>query len=75
MSWRTGSRVFVEIWYVIHANIDDADERIALTADLLRLFIERDLDPWDVEGLHPDVRAAIVKAGFSIREPERYPDS
>jgi hypothetical protein len=75
MSWRTGSAIFVEIWPVIEQRVAARQERIELTRDLLVLFVARDMDPWDVEDLHPDVRAAMKLARLPIREPERYADT
>lgn len=74
MSWRTGSKLFCEIWPAIEANIRDRNERIELTGELLKLFVSWDMDPWDVEDVHPDIRAAMKKVGLHIREPERYQD-
>jgi hypothetical protein len=74
MSWRTGGKLFAEIWPAIQANIPDQNERIELTGALLQLFIARDMDPWDVEDIHADVRSAMRKIGVRVREPERYTD-
>jgi hypothetical protein len=40
----------------------------------LKLFVENDMDPYDVEDVHPDIRAAMRLAGIQIAEPERWPD-
>jgi hypothetical protein len=32
------------------------------------------MDPFDVEDVHPDVRAAMRHAGIELSEPERYQD-
>jgi hypothetical protein len=74
MSWRTGGKLFTEIWPAIQANISDQNERIELTGELLKLFIALDMDPWDVEDIHADVRSAMRKIGVRVREPERYTD-
>lgn len=74
MSWRTGSKLFLEIWPSIKANIPDREERTEFTAELVRLFVKEDMDTWDIEDVDPDIRAAIVKAGYEICEPERYPN-
>jgi hypothetical protein len=37
------------------------------------LFCDEDMDPWDVEDVHPDIRAAMRLVGLEIQEPERYP--
>jgi hypothetical protein len=73
MSWRTGSKLFLEIWPSIKVNITDQEERVRFTADLIRVFVNEDMDTWDIEDVHPDIRAAIVRAGYEICEPERYP--
>ena len=73
MSWRTGSKLFVEIWPAIKANITDREERVRFTASLIRVFGNEDMDTWDIEDVDPDIRAAIVQAGYEICEPDRYP--
>ncbi len=74
MSWRSGSKLFIEIWPAIQRNIPDQELRVEFTANLLRLFVQDDMDPYDVEDVHPDIRAAMRKAGIEIAEPERYED-
>jgi hypothetical protein len=32
------------------------------------------MDPWDVEDVHAEIRAAMRRAGLEVSEPERYPD-
>ncbi|CAA9445780.1 MAG: hypothetical protein AVDCRST_MAG64-4536, partial [uncultured Phycisphaerae bacterium] len=44
MSWRTGSRLFIEMWPAIQRNIPDRQERIEFTARLLRVFADEDMD-------------------------------
>ena len=72
MSWRSGSRLFLAIWPAIRAHIPDDEERIEFTGDLLKLFVKEDMDPWEVEDVHPDIRAAMRSVGIEIAEPERY---
>ena len=74
MSWRSGSRLFIEIWPAVRANIPDRQLRIEFTAELLRLFVENDMDSWDVEDVDPDIRAALRLAGIVVAEPDRYGD-
>lgn len=74
MSWRAGSKLFIEVWPAIQANIPDRGHRIAFTGRLLQLLADGDMDSWDVEDVHPDVRAAMRQAGIDIAEPQRYPD-
>jgi hypothetical protein len=75
MSWRAGAKLFCEMWPLIEANIPNREHRIDFTARLLKLFEDDDMDIYDVEDLHPDVRAAMRHAGIEIAEPDRYQDS
>ena len=74
MSWRSGSKLFIEMWPAIQRDIPDRDFRIDFTARLLKLFIQEDMDPYDVEDVHPEIRAAMRRARIRICEPERYKD-
>ena len=74
MSWRTGSKLFLEIWPVIKANIPDREERIEFTAALIQVFVQEDMDTWEIEDVDLDIRKAIVQAGYEIGEPDRYKD-
>ena len=74
MSWRTGSKLFAEMWPLIQSHITDRDHRIEFTAHLLKQMVKDDMDAFDVEDIHPDVRAAMRQAGIEISDPERYKD-
>ena len=74
MSWRAGSKLFTEMWPLIQANIPDREHRIDFTGYLLDRMIQDDMDPSDVEDLHPDVRAAMREVGIEISDPDRYKD-
>jgi hypothetical protein len=74
MSWRTGSKLFAEMWPLIQANISDREHRIDFTGRLLELFVRDDMDPFDVEDIHPDIRAAMRDMDIEISEPNRYKD-
>jgi hypothetical protein len=74
MSWRTGSKLFIEMWPLIEANITDREERIEFTGELLQVFAKQDMDTWDVEDIHPDIRAAMRRVGIDVAEPDRYKD-
>jgi hypothetical protein len=74
MSWRSGSSLFVEIWPAIQKHIPERDERVEFTAKLLKVFVNDDMDSYDVEDVHPDIRAAMRHAGIELAEPERYKD-
>jgi hypothetical protein len=64
----------LEIWPAIQENIPDREHRIEFTGRLLQLFIDDDMDPYDVEDLHPDIRAAMRRSDIELAEPERYSD-
>jgi hypothetical protein len=74
MSWRTGSKLFLEMWPLLQQNIPEREERIEFTARLLDIFVHHDMDSWDVEDIHPDVRVAIELAWIGVKEPERWPE-
>jgi hypothetical protein len=72
LSWRAGSELFAELWPLVQANITDPELRKEFTAELLQLFVANDMDPYDVEDIDPEIRAAMRRAGLDIAEPERY---
>ena len=74
MSWSSGSKLFIEIWPLIQSNIPDREHRIDFTAQLLKQVVRDDMDPYDVEDIHPDVRAAMRRAGIEISEADSYED-
>ena len=75
MSWRTGSKLFIEMWPLIQANITDKEERIEFTGELLQLFARLNMDSYDIEDVHPDIRAAMCQVGIEILEPDNYLDT
>ena len=64
----------IEIWLAVQASIPDRQLRIEFTAELLTLFVGYDMDTYDVEDVHPDIRAAMRLAGIEIAEPDLYGD-
>lgn len=74
MSWRSGSSLFIEIWPAIERHICDRELRVQFTAELLDVFVRSDMDTYDIEDVHADVRAAMLLAGHDLQEPERYTD-
>jgi hypothetical protein len=60
------------MWPLIQSHIKDREHRIEFTAGLLAQFVDSDMDPFDVEDIHPEVREAMRKANIEISEPERY---
>jgi hypothetical protein len=74
MSWRTGSELFIETWKLVQKYIPEKEHRIQFTARLLSIFEANDMDTYDIEDVHPDIRAAMRLAGIELAEPERYAD-
>lgn len=74
MSWKTGSKLFAEMWPLIEVHIPSRDQRVAFTADLLKRLVADGMDTCDVEAIHPDVRAALRRARIAISQPDRYPN-
>ena len=74
MSWPAGSKLFAEMWPLIQAGIVDREHRIDFTARLLQILIDDDMDPYDVEDVHADVRAALRKIGVELAQPELFSD-
>jgi hypothetical protein len=72
MSWRTGSKLFIELWPLIEKNVTNGELRVEFTAQLLKLFVDWDMDTFDVEDVHADVRAAMRKAKLPLATPERW---
>lgn len=59
MAWRTGAELFADVGPLIQARVPNQRQRREITAGLLRLLIEHDVDPTDVADVHPEVRAAL----------------
>jgi hypothetical protein len=59
VAWRTGARLFQEIWPLVLARVEPDEFREEFVRDLLALFLECDVDPTDLEGLHPEVDRAL----------------
>jgi hypothetical protein len=62
------------MWPLIQANIPDRGHRVEFTTHLLKQMVRDDMDPYEVEDIHPDIRAAMRQAGIEISEPEKYKD-
>ncbi len=59
MAWRTGARLFQEIWPLVLARVEAGEFRDEFVRDLLTLFLDRDVDPADLVGLNPEVDQAL----------------
>lgn len=62
--------MFVDMWPAIQKRIPEREIRVEFTAELLKLFARWDMMTYDVEDLHPDVRAAIRAAGYEVLDPQ-----
>ena len=77
MSWRSGSSMFIEFWPIIQRHMPDREHRVEFTAEILKLFMDSDMDPYDLEGFHPEVDAALAMSddfGFDDDENDEGDD-
>lgn len=61
MAWRTGAELFCEMWPLIAARVKPDDFRREFVDHLLSYFLECDVDPTDLQGLHPEVDQALER--------------
>jgi hypothetical protein len=61
MAWRTGAVLFSEVWPLIAARVKPDEFRQEFTERLLAYFLECDVDPADLAGLHPEVDRALQR--------------
>ena len=61
MAWHTGAALFADMWPLIAARVKPDDFRQEFTERLLSYFLECDLDPADLAGLHPEVDGALAR--------------
>jgi hypothetical protein len=66
MSWRTGAKLFSEMWPLIQENIPNREHRIDFTTRLLRTFIRDDMDSHDVVDIHPEIAEAARLAEHAL---------
>ena len=66
MSWRTGALLFIEMWPLIQTCIEDCEERIEFTANSLKAFMWGDVDPYDIEDIDAEIRAAMRLANIGL---------
>ena len=55
MSWRTGAKLFWELWPKIEANIPDSKQRAEFTRDMLKLLLKHDVAADDLRGQEEEV--------------------
>jgi hypothetical protein len=63
MAWRAGAELFADMWPLIVARVKPDDFRREFTERLLTHFLECDVDPTDLAGLHPEVDRALARLG------------
>lgn len=68
MSWRTGAKLFCEMWPLLQSHLPKRAERQEFLQDLLGLMLKWDLDATDVADLHPEVRSALKSLGVSAND-------
>jgi hypothetical protein len=61
MAWRTGAELFREMWPLIVARVKPDDFRAEFVEHFLAYFIECDVDPTDLKGLHPEIDRALER--------------
>jgi hypothetical protein len=61
MAWRTGAALFRAMWPLIAARVKPDDFREEFVEGLLSYFLECDVDPSDLLGLHPEVDRALKR--------------
>ncbi len=61
MSWRTGSTIFLKIWPIVKAEIEEKKERGEFGSALLSLFIKHDMDAYDLSGADRELDEIIAQ--------------
>jgi hypothetical protein len=64
MAWRAGAILFQDMWPLIQSHIPQADFRFEFTRDLLRFFVDCDMDADDVRRIHPEIDRALDELGM-----------
>ena len=55
MSWRNGSRLFIECWPLITKHVSEPSVRDEFVKQLVKLFESFDMDSHDLHGVAPDL--------------------
>lgn len=63
MAWRAGAKLFREIWPLIQSHVPEDDFRPEFVRDLLKLFLDCDVDGTDLRRFHPEVDKALDEIG------------
>ncbi len=59
MSWRSGARLFIDMWPLIQRHVPQEDIRSDFVRDLIDFFQGWDMDGTDLRGIHPEVDKAL----------------
>jgi hypothetical protein len=60
MSWRTGTSLLLDIWPIVKETIKDDEHRKIFGKDLVSIFLEHDIDAYDIDGVDPELDAIVV---------------
>jgi hypothetical protein len=63
MSWRGGTRLFLDIWPLIQRHVPEDDFRAEFVRDLIDFFQRCDMDGTDLRGVHPEIDKALDQLG------------
>jgi hypothetical protein len=64
VSWRAGAKLFREMWPLIQAHVPEDQFRVEFVRDLLRFFMDCDMDGTDVRRMHPEIDRALDELGI-----------
>ncbi len=63
MAWRAGARLFRDMWPLIQAHVPEGNFRYELVRDLLKFFMECDMEGTDLRRFHPEIDPALDELG------------
>jgi hypothetical protein len=63
VAWRAGARLFREMWPLIQTHVPEDDFRAEFVRDLLRFFMECDMEGTDLRRVHPEIDKALDELG------------
>jgi hypothetical protein len=63
MSWRGGTRLFLDIWPLIQRHVPEEDFRAEFARDLIDFFQRCDMDGTDLRRVHPEIDDALDELG------------
>jgi hypothetical protein len=65
VSWKTGERIFIEIWPILENHIQDKNELSRFTTEMIELFIKNDIDIDSLLGAN-DTLNKFLKKDYGI---------